>query len=136
MTTQGTESEPRTGIEVWIGVPAEPVVEPRPTGFDESKEVEKQALWRKKAEQTVAKVDPEEFLNSWNKTFAAVEAVFAADRAPKRASGFELESVTAKLALKASGKVVFIAEVGAEVAFEATFTRRKPPDALGLTTSG
>ena len=53
-----------------------------------------------------------------------VGAVFGADPGTDQTGTFGLESVTAKLSLTASGKVVFVGELGGETAFEAVFTRR------------
>lgn len=116
---------PREPIEVWVTVPAAPPVRGAPGGFDDKGEVETQSKlgdwWR-----GVTTADPDEFLESWRKAFRAVEAVFATDAGPASGSSFQLESVTAKLTLKASGKVVFVGEAGGEVSFEACFSRRDP----------
>jgi hypothetical protein len=118
-----TDSTAPDDIEVWISAPKAVVVDRGPGGFDNGGEVETHSKVIDKVFNTV-RGDSSEFIDSWKKAFHAVGAVFAADPGTDQTGPFGLESVTAKLSLTASGKVVFVGELGGEIAFEAVFTRR------------
>jgi hypothetical protein len=110
-------------IEVWIGNPGRIVMGTAVGGFDDGDEVEMHAKVIGKAVDAI-RANTQEFIESWKTAFNAIEAVFATDQGPGMSSAFMLDSVTAKLSLTASGKVVFIGELGGEIAFEAQFKRR------------
>jgi hypothetical protein len=111
-------------LEVWIAIPGALGTDEAPgVGFADSNEVEQQARRLAGRLGDAVTVDSGEFLASWQKAVKAVEAVFAANDGSSGTT-FWLESVTARLSLTAKGKVAFIAELGGEVAFEATFKRR------------
>jgi len=119
---------PVPDIEVWI-IDSSGALEddddfsppvPSPAG-----EVERQASWGWRKPSGVKKVDPQEFLDSWQATFKTIQSIFQADDArPKPENPFVLESITAKLSISAKGKVVFVGELGGEVSFEACYQRR------------
>jgi hypothetical protein len=123
-------------IEVWVTAPAGGTGTGGTGGFDDRGEVETHSrfgdAWRALRE---VKADPEEFLASWHSAYRSIQAVFAADEQAVPESAFQLQSVTAKLTLKASGKVLFVGEAGGEVTFEACFARR-PPDAHSPLPAG
>jgi hypothetical protein len=110
-------------IEVWISAPpgAAGLTSGRPTG---STEVKTHSKHLDKALDAI-RADSKEFVGSWQKTIDAVKAMFATAGAGQ-AGSFELDSMTVKLSLTATGKVVFVGELGGEIAFEAVFKRHAP----------
>lgn len=127
MTNNPRERKP-VDIEVWILDPkgmSKDDDDFSPPAATPSREVEQHASWGRRRSSVVRKVDPQEFLDSWQATFKTIQSIFEADDArPKPENPFVLESITAKLSLSATGKVVFIGELGGEVSFEACYQRR------------
>lgn len=117
-----TNNVPAEDIEVWVTGPRPMQVGRTPGGFDETGEVETQSKIVDKA-LDVVRVDSSVFIDSWQKTSRAVQALFEEDNQTDKRGGFVLDSVTARLSLSASGKVAFIGELGGEIAFEAVFKR-------------
>lgn len=121
-----TRNTPSPEIVVWVSNPQAAAEGGGHGGFEPTSEVQTHAAFWKKPQEAI-EADPRLFLDTWGQACKAVAALFTEDDAASGAGPFRLETVSAKLALSARGKIAFVGELGGSVAFEAVFKRREVP---------